>query len=379
MQREFDLILQGATGFTGQLAAAELAKQAPADLRWAIAGRDASKLKTLSEKWQVPFVVASGLDETAVDQLASRTRVVISCAGPFARFGTPLVEACVKHQTHYADLTGELPWIHQLIQKHHKQSTADGTTLIPASGFDSVPTDLTVFHCVRHLQGEQPGDGENSTHSTVDVGALTGQYTLRGGFNGGTLASGLELYEKYPEVMQGFNWEVFEVPVLNRWAAPFLMAPVNEWVVRRSAALLDEAGVGYGKNFRYDEFMTAKTRGRAAMLARILKLVQYLMSKSWGRETLRLFGPKPGKGPSKKSRERGFAKLHIIHSGNREVGKLSMTGDPSNLITTRCLVQVGLALAAGEAQRGGVVTTAAAFGDTLISRLRLLGDQFVIK
>ena len=157
------------------------------------------------------------------------------------------------------------------------------------------------------------------------------------------------------------------------------MAPVNEWVVRRSAELLEEAGAGYGKSFRYDEFMTAKTRGRAAMLARILKLVQYLMSKSWGREALRLFGPNPGKGPSKKSRESGFANLHIIDSSNREVGKLSMTGDPSNLITVRCLVQVGLALAAGEAQRGGVVTTAAAFGDTLISRLRLLGDQFVTK
>ena len=378
MQREFDLILQGATGFTGQLAAAELAKHASKELRWAIAGRDASKLESQAEKLHVPFVVASGLDEIAVDQLASRTRVVISCAGPFSRFGTPLVEACVKHQTHYADLTGELPWIHQLIQKHHKQTTADGTTLIPASGFDSVPTDLAVYNCVRHLQ-EQQKNAEAGSSNATDVGALTGQYTLRGGFNGGTLASGLELYEKYPDVMHGPTTDVFEVPALNRWAAPFLMAPVNEWVVRRSAELLEEAGAGYGKSFRYDEFMTAKTRGRAAMLARILKLVQYFMSKSWGREALRLFGPNPGKGPSKKSRESGFANLHIIDSSNREVGKLSMTGDPSNLITVRCLVQVGLALAAGEAQRGGVVTTAAAFGDTLISRLRLLGDQFVTK
>ena len=109
--KEFDLVLQGATGFTGRLAAGELALHAPAGLRWAVAGRDAAKLGVLSKALGVPFVVADGLDAEAVGQLAHRARVVLSCAGPFTRFGTLLVDACVAHGTHYADLTGEVPWV----------------------------------------------------------------------------------------------------------------------------------------------------------------------------------------------------------------------------------------------------------------------------
>ncbi len=371
MPKEFDLVLQGATGFTGQLSAAEIKRRAAhkpgPPLKWAIAGRNEERLQQLSDELGVPYLVAPGLDEDAVDALAQRSKVVISCAGPFSRFGTPLVDACVRHQTHYADLTGELPWVHLMIHKHHKQAAADGTVLLPASGFDSVPTDLAVFHLVRSLQ--QQG------RSTAD---LRGHYKLSGGFNGGTLASGLELYEKYPDYMQDADATVFEVPALNCWAAPFLMAPINEWVVRRSAELLEERGEGYGAGFGYQEFMSARSKFEARVISRVLRTVQYLMRRAWGRRMLRFFGPNPGKGPSKQSQSRGFAHLRLLDENQRSAAKLVMNGDPSNLITVRCLVQVGFALVADEASRGGVLTSASAFGDTLVSRLRQLGDQFTV-
>lgn len=370
MDREFDLVLQGATGFTGRLAAAEIVQRVAhkpgPKLRWAIAGRSEEKLQALAMEFNVPYIVAPGLDDDAVNAMAQRTKVVISCAGPFSRFGTPLVDACVRHQTHYADLTGELPWVHLLIHKHHQKATTDGTAILPASGFDSVPSDMAVYQQVRALQ--QRG---------AEVGKLSGHYKLQGGFNGGTLASGLELYEKFPDFMAKADPHVFKVPALNCWAAPFLMAPVNEWVVRRSAELLDEAGEGYGKNFDYQEFMSARSRFSARMLSRILRTLQYLMSKKWGRGLLRRLGPNPGKGPSQKSRHQGFAQLRVLNQDGRALGKLVMNGDPSNLITVRCLVQVGLALVAGEHKRGGVLTSASAFGSTLISRLRQTGDQYV--
>ena len=381
MAKEFDLVLQGATGFTGRLAAAEIAsrdahKTGP-KLRWAIAGRNEEKLQALAEQFQVPYLVAPGLDDDAVDELAQRTHVAISCAGPFSRFGTPLVDACVRHQTHYADLTGELPWVHSIIDKHHQKASESGTALLPASGFDSVPTDLAVYHLVRHLQAShsnETGNGNNTPHS---VGALTGHYKLQGGFNGGTIASGLELYEKFPDFMAKADSHIFQVPALNCWAAPFLMAPVNEWVVRRSAELLDEAGQGYGEGFDYHEYMSARSRFAARFLATVLRTLQSLMAKKWGRGLIRKLAPNPGQGPSQASRHRGFAHLRMLDADGQSIGKLMMNGDPSNLITVRCLVQVGLALAAGEAKRGGVVTSASAFGDTLIERLRQTGDQFV--
>jgi short subunit dehydrogenase-like uncharacterized protein len=374
MAKEFDLVLQGATGFTGRLAAAEIAHRdahkAGPKLRWAIAGRNEEKLQALAEQFKVPYLIAPGLDDDAVDALAQQTRVVISCAGPFSRFGTPLVDACVRHQTHYADLTGELPWVHLMIHQHHQKASESGTALLPASGFDSVPTDLAVFHMVRHLQAKA-----ESTQPAV--GVLTGHYKLQGGFNGGTIASGLELYEKYPDYMAKADRNIFKVPALNCWAAPFLMAPVNEWVVRRSAELLEEAGQGYGEGFDYHEYMSARSRFSARALATVLRSLQSLMEKKWGRGLIRKLAPNPGKGPSQASRHRGFAHLRLLDQDGESVGKLMMNGDPSNLITVRCLVQVGLALAAGEAQRGGVVTSAAAFGDTLIERLRQTGDQFI--
>lgn len=385
--KAFDLVLQGATGFTGRLAAAEIARHAPDGLRWAVAGRDPEKAAALAAEHGVPGIVAEGLDKAAVERLAASTRVVLSCAGPFSRYGTLLVQACAEHQTHYADLTGEVPWIQNVLAPLHSKCVANGTALVPCSGFDSVPTDLGVHDLLAALTAM--GVGLNGL-------PITGFYTLRGGLNGGTLHSGLALAEdgalggftappatepsaatnatgsataglSMPEAKAPQRPNVFHVDCLDRWAAPFLMAPVNEWIVARSfASQFGRTGP------TYREHMAVKRRLQAHVMSGLLGLSNAMLGSKIGRDLLRRFGPQPGEGPTERKIQAGFARLTLI-AGELDsphlIKRWNWKGDPSNLITVRCLVQTGLALAAGEAQASGLLTPARAFGSRLLERL----------
>ena len=369
--RDFDIVLQGATGFTGRLAAKELMARAPAGLRVAVAGRNEAKVAALAAQLGVPGIVADGLDPKAMAALAARTRVALTCAGPFALYGDELVAACASAGTHYADLTGELPWLGRIIERHHKACTESGTALVPCSGFDSVPTDIAVHSMAAELDslGQYPS-------------RVRGFFRIRGGLNGGTLHSGLALGESGEMAFQNPGEDtppsqgsepepaVFPIPSQARWAAPFLMAPVNEWNARRSSALLGEVGGAYP--FRYTEHLSERRWHRAKFMSGLLTLSGALLASAAGRSLLRTFGPKPGEGPSEKSIAEGFARLILIAGDLDEpvmTRQWNWSGDPSNLITIRCLVQTGLALANGEASRGGVLTPVAALGSNLKRRL----------
>lgn len=361
----FDLVLQGATGFTGRLAAEELSLRAPKDLRWAVAGRNRQRVEALAAKLGVPAIIADGLDPQAVADLAAQTRVVLSCAGPFSRYGTLLVDACVEHGTHYADLTGELAWIQRIIARHHERCTTSGTTLIPASGFDSVPADLGVFTMRQEFGEDTP---------------IQGFFSVRGGLNGGTLQSGIALAEQGELQTEAtsaiLSDKVFRVPSLQRWAAPFIMSPVNESVVARSAALLGEVRDSKTNGVPYHEHLLVRSRMKAHLMAGMLKGSNAMLNSRVGCKLLQRFGPKPGEGPSEESMHNGFAKLTLI-AGSLDAPLAThrwlWSGDPSNRITVHCLVQTGLALAAEEAQRGGVLTPATALGAKLLKRLEEIG------
>ena len=371
---DFDIILQGATGFTGRLAAKELAScvsKSAKPLRWAVAGRSKERVDNLAGEMGVPGFVADGLDATSTEELAARTRVVLSCAGPFARYGDLLVDACAKQGTHYADLAGELPWIGRVAERHHKSCTESGTAIVPCAGFDSVPSDIAVHSMALEL-----------ANLGIAPKRVYGLFRIRGGLNGGTLHSGIALGESgelaFSERPDSEETEpnVFRIPSQNRWGAPFLMAPVNEWVARRSSALLGEQGGAYP--FRYSEHLSERKWLRAKLMSGLLTMSGAMLSTSGGRSLLRTFGPKPGQGPSEKSIANGFARLILIAGDLDEpdmVRQWNWNGDPSNLITVRCLVQTGLGLAEGEAMRGGVLTPVAALGSSL--KKRLLGTGAV--
>src|ERR1700722_16508845 len=179
MPRDFDIILYGATGFTGRQTVAYFKQHAPSNLKWAIAGRNKLRLDALNAN--VPILTADACDQQAIDAVVARTSVLLNTAGPFAIYGTGFVDACVRFNTHYADITGETHWVRMLIDRYHEKAQAGGTRIVPCCGFDSVPSDLGAMLIANALGPD-----------TREVKAF---FKLRGGLNGGTLASRLHMYE----------------------------------------------------------------------------------------------------------------------------------------------------------------------------------------
>src|SRR5437016_5279697 len=255
-ERKYDVVLYGASGFTGKQTVQYFAAHAhPAQVKWAIAGRnrealEAAKSQAGRQASAADILIADTQDQDALDKIVSQTRVLLSTAGPFALYGTKVVDACVRFGTHYVDITGETPWVKDLIDGYHEKAASTGTRIIPCCGFDSIPSDLGAYVMARHAQ-------KNLGASCKEV---KGYFQSAGGVNGGTLATGFNLYEsvqaartrdpfllnptgKHSAEEIKLNLDVqkaqFDADV-NAWTAPFIMAVTNARIVRRSAALFDQ-------------------------------------------------------------------------------------------------------------------------------------------
>jgi short subunit dehydrogenase-like uncharacterized protein len=403
--RPFDLVLYGATGFVGRRAAAYLADHPGRKrLRWAIAGRDAGKLAALRDELagtaHPPAVlVAASDDAAALRAMAAAARVVLSAAGPYARFGDGVVGACVAARTHYADITGEVAWVRRVIDRHHTRAARAGIRLVPCCGFDSVPSDLGTLLAVRALR---------AAHDAPCAEAR-GYFRMRGGFNGGTLASGALRYESDDAVLgrdpfllnpaaprasserlrnQDVSSARFD-PVAGAWIAPFIMAPINTRVVRRSAALMAAYRAPYGPRFRYQEATRLGGRwapARAVALAGALGAMERAFALPPARRLMARLLP-PGTGPSEATMAAGWFKTDVIAltaDGRRATVRIAYDGDPGNRATLRILCEAGLALAfdgaklPGGAQRGGVLTPATAIGEALVPRLTAAGFEISV-
>jgi short subunit dehydrogenase-like uncharacterized protein len=396
-QRKYDLVVYGATGFVGQQTVAYLAQHAKG-LTWAIAGRSQAKLEAVlrDAKVNVPIVVADAQDGPALQALAACARVVLSTAGPFALYGSALVAACVQSHTHYVDITGETPWVRAMIDAHHAQAAAAGTRIVPGCGFDSVPSDIGAYVVAQEVLRRH---GE----PCVDVKAC---FSLRGGLNGGTLASVLNIMSKgqtkafsnpfllNPEHRKSKSDAAHQDPNaphhdedFGAWCGPFFMGPVNTRVVRRSAALLQASGnTSYAKDFHYQEYLRFGTGAVAAMVAAGMSAgaaaTQSALQFSVFRKLTAAIAPKPGEGPSQRAMDGGSFRCELIGtsaSGKTVRAVVSDKGDPGNRATTKIVCESALALALeygqlpGGAQRGGVITPAYALGDVLVRRLRAAG------
>lgn len=393
--RTYDVVLYGATGFVGQQTVAYFASHPQVKalgLKWAAAGRSKDKLQAVVQKYaaQAGVVVADAQDAKALDALARNARVVLSTAGPFALYGSGLVAACVRQGTHYVDITGETPWARSLIDAHHAQAAKDGTRIIPFCGFDSVPSDLGVWLAQRAFQQRF---GEPCT-------SVKGAFRLRGGFNGGTMASMFNMYASgqsatvsnpyllNPADAPGPNAKLAADPVaprfdtdFNAWLAPFMMGPINTRVVRRSAALL-----GYAPQFQYQEYMRMGKGAGAALAAGMLSggslFAQTAFALSPVRKLAQRMVPQPGEGPSEEAMDGGSFRYEWVATGahGQQVrGRVADQGDPGNRATTKMLCESALALALqadalpGAGKLGGVLTPASGLGDVLVKRLQLAG------
>jgi short subunit dehydrogenase-like uncharacterized protein len=395
--RPFDVLLYGAGGFTGRQTVAYFAAHAPPGLRWALAGRHREKLKAARAAAPGPsqpaeVLLADSGDPTSVDAVVSRARVVLSTAGPFALYGTPVVDACVRFRTHYVDITGETPWVADLIARHQARAAEASVRIIPFCGFDSVPSDLGTLQLVRFLRAQGTGCGE-----------VKAAFRMRGGVNGGTLATAVQLFEsgdarraQHPFLLDASAHPPEEVAAqrdatrarwdgdFGRWLAPYLMAGINTRVVRRSASLAAETGEAYGPRFAYQEFLALRSGVNASLLTAGVALFQAALGSPL-RPLLKRLLPAPGSGPSEQSISSGWFRCDFVatgEDGRKAYGLVRDTGDPGNAVTVKCVCESALALAMdgprlpGGAGRGGILTPATGLGDVLVERLRARGMVF---
>lgn len=392
----YDLVLFGATGFTGRQAAEYLARHPDRQrFRFAIAGRSEFRLQALADKVAADgVIVADGEDAEAIDRMVDQARVVATTAGPFARFGDELVRSCAERGVHYADITGETPWVRTLIDRFHDRAATSGARIVPCCGYDSVPSDLGTWWIVQQLR-------QRHREGCREVKAF---HRARGGVNGGTLASMINLQKegRLRELADPFllnpegcrdagprdldpTLPYFEKEV-GAWVAPFLMGPINTRVVRRSHALLAENGGGYGANFRYQEYWKSGTflgMLESGSLAAAQAAGALFAGSRWFGRALERFVPGPGTGPSKATMDRGSFECHLVAtsaSGAKVRGRLAGQGDPGNRITVKCLGESALALALDRdslpATGGGLLTPATALGGALVERLTQAGIEF---
>ena len=396
--RAYDVVLYGASGFVGKQTVQYFARHvSPDQVRWAIAGRNRQKLEAVRAEVgvTVDVLVADSQDQAAIDAIVAQTRVLLTTAGPFALYGTALVDACVRYQTHYVDITGETPWVKTLIDRYHAPATANGTRIIPGCGFDSVPSDLGAYLVVRHLQQAWG----------IPCQRVNAYFQAYGGFNGGTLASAFNLYDSYestqwqdpfllnpapapPPTAIAANQDPILpcfAPDLQTWVAPFFMGFVNTRVVRRSSALYETWQEPYGTNFTYQEYLKfdeplawLQATGMTAGLALFIAALQPRSVRSLVQPLL----PQPGSGPSEQTMNTGWFICELVGTatdGRKVRGLLRDQGDPGNRATVKFVCESALSLALqpndlpGGHTRGGILTPATGLGEVLAERLRQAG------
>ena len=378
MATEFDIIIYGATGYTGRLVAEHFLNQyagKPDAPKWAMAGRSLTKLEEVRGEIgageDTPLIVANSDDPASLEAMCNRTKVVITTVGPYQLYGDALVEACVKTGTDYTDLCGEPGWMREKIDAHHEAAQKSGARICFSSGFDSIPFDLGVMMLqkeakakfgapaprvkgrVRAMAGTFSGGTAASLTATMKAVAknpklipiLQSPFGLTPGFTGPDQPAGL-----LPEYDEG----------LGKWAAPFIMAAINTKNVHRTNFLL---GHPYGEDFKYDEMMltSAGEIGEKAAQA-----AAEMLKNPFGAKP-----PKPGEGPSKEERENGFYDvLFVGEMADGETLHLGVKGkyDPGYGSTSRMIGETAMDLLESDAA-GGVGTPGSFLGEDLVKRL----------
>lgn len=375
MASEFDVIVYGATGYTGRLVAEYIARAYPTGVRWAMAGRSLSKLQEVRAEMgigaDVPLLTANSDDPASLRALCERTTVVISTVGPYQLYGSDLVAACAATGTAYVDLCGEPGWMRRMIDAHHDEAKRTGARIVFSCGFDSIPFDLGVL-TLQEAAIKRFGRPAPRVKGRVRV--------MKGGFSGGTAASlkaTLVAAAKDPSLVpllaspfaltpghSGPHQPTGLIPefdsTINCWVAPFVMAPINTKNVHRTNFLL---GGRYGSDFVYDEMMVAGLgdMGKAAAEA-IAKLNPFAGDS----------GPQPGEGPTKEERESGHYDvlfIGLMPDGTRLDTVVTGDRDPGYGSTSKMLAESALCLVQDVQGEGGVWTPGALMGPQLRDRL----------
>ncbi|HVW48737.1 MAG TPA: saccharopine dehydrogenase NADP-binding domain-containing protein [Solirubrobacterales bacterium] len=383
-EREYDLVLFGATGFTGGLTAEYLAAHGPAGLRWALAGRNRAKLEAVAARLaarrsEVPppaLLEADAADAAALAGIAGATRVVLTTVGPYALHGGPLVAACAAAGTDYADLTGEPEFVDRTYLEDDATAQASGARLVHCCGFDSVPHDLGAYFTLLQLPEGVPV-------------RIDGYVRSNARFSGGTYHSAVNAFARGRQTLDAARRRKAVEPrpagrrvhaararihrdeALGGWTAP--LPTIDGTIVRRSAALVDR----YGPDFTYGHHVVARHLATIAGMAAGVGTIAVLAPIPPVRRLL-LKAKAPGEGPSAATRADSWFKVRFVgEGGGRRVVTEVSGGDPGYTETSKILAECGLCLAFDDLpERAGQLTTVAAMGDVLLTRLQNAGIAF---
>ncbi len=382
--REHDVVILGATGFTGELTAAYLAEHAPPGLRWALAGRNMDKLEAVRERLakidpaleKLPLLKADSSDDVSLRAVAEATRVVVTTVGPYLQFGEPLVAACAAAGTDYVDLTGEPEFVDRMFLEHHDKAVASGARIVHACGFDSIPHDLGAWYTVQQLGPEHP----IKLRGVVRAGAMA---------SGGTLHSAMGAISRASQMRQAMlaRRKKEDRPVgrksravagkphrdseLGLWVLP--LPTIDPFVVSRSGAALES----YGPDFRYSHYAGLKTLrytvGGVALVSGLAVAAQIKPLRNFLKSRF-----KQGEGPSDERRENSWFTVDFVgESAGRTVHTRVSGGDPGYTETAKMLAESALCLALDDNPKtSGQVTTATAMAENLLARLQKAGLKF---
>lgn len=379
MGRTYDIVVLGSTGYSGRKVCAHLASHA-GEFRWAIGGRDKAKLDALHSELklssQVGIVVVDNKDRDALNSVCSNTLVVLACAGPFDKVGLPVVEACVKNGTHYTDITGEFQFVRKMIEAYHSVAEEKRVMLVPCCGFDCVPSDLGNW--LVH---------EAARAQNAKLESVRAYFTASGAPSGGTMASVANLFatierkDRSPASLNPPGLARVVTPLvkfisycneIKKWQGPYIMAAINERIVRRSNALS-------GNNASYVE-ASVGSFAHVAVSTIALAILGISLSIAPLRNLLvKYVFPSQGTGPSDAQLASGFVKGQFVGTTTNGQSISVNVKDSRDAYTITGVFAAQCAMAAADLARrdaiprGGVLTASVAFGAQLLDRVRNVG------
>ena len=401
--REFDIVLWGATGFTGRLVADYLVRNylgGESGLRLALAGRNKEKLEDVANEvgaLQLPILIGDSFDADSLDAIASKTEVLITTVGPYSKYGAEIVAACVRNGTDYCDLTGEPHFVRAMIDAHHEEAKKTGARIVNCCGYDSIPSDLGTLMVQEAFRQRH---GRYASEVKMAAGEMSG------GPSGGTIATMMNVADELKENPSlrkvlgnpyGLNPKGVRGPDkrdqtgvrfdkdFDMWTGPFMMATINTRIVRRSHALM---GLPWGEDFRYSEVMStgkgAKGWSRAVSVAGGMVALIGGVALPFIRPLLEKRLPSPGEGPSKEVRDNGFFKTRLMALGDGQMvrGLVADRHDPGYGSTAIMLSEAAMCLVLDGVElevEGGILTPASAMGMRLVERLRAAGMTFEVQ
>ena len=388
MERKYKVLVFGATGFTGKLCAKYLKENYP-DLSWAIAGRNKDKLKQVKMELDLDcdILIADANNYEELRNAVKTTKVLLTTAGPYAKYGSLIMKACIFENTHYVDITGENHWVKKQMDLYHEEAVARGIRIIPSCGYDSLPSDLGTLFAINKM---------NKAVKKVEV-----FHSASGGASGGTIESIFTMGRLPKELRDPFvlnpKGSVSDLQRMNskdsikikwideakKWSGLGLFAVANTRVVRRSAALMEMSQKSYGANFIFKEHGAYSSKS-AARLATFGLIAAFLIISTPLKHLVRRFLPKPGEGPSTEIQEKGWFKGVFIteaEDGEKQVSTIYGNGDPGYKSTSKMVCESALTIALcddlpGGENFGGFLTPASGLGKPLIERLENAGIRF---